>query len=209
MRNELTRVLLIRHGDAENPKDIFYVRAPGFHLSKMGVDQVNSLVQILNRKNFKIKVIYSSPLERAQETAQILRDKLGKVKIEIRDQLLEVRNPGLQGRRKVVILKTRFNAYAKSLIDEGAETPEEIILRTRGFIDSVLEQHKGEDIALVFHADPIRLLLWSFQNHKKGEVITTLKIKDKDYPGRAEAIVLSFDKRLKFLSFEHVRGDFA
>jgi len=210
MEKVLTRVLLIRHGEVENPEGILIQRLPGFHLSKVGIEQVNSLASILKQAKFNIGLVYSSPLERALETAEIISKKLGGVKVEVREELNEVNNPALQGKSKLarlfLLVMNGFNSYSKHFIDLGGEKPEEVILRTRGLLTEVLEKHKEEvDIAFVFHADPIRLLLWSFQNHRREETITSRKLKDHDYLRKAEAIVLNFDKQSRFCGFEHIK----
>jgi len=63
-------VHLVRHGKVENPGNVIYGRLPGFHLSELGRKQAASAAGRLAA--VEIGAIWSSPLERAQETAAII-----------------------------------------------------------------------------------------------------------------------------------------
>src|SRR6266542_5939766 len=62
-------LLLIRHGENEYVKTGKMAgRLPGIHLNERGQKQAQALGEAL--KDVPIKAIYSSPLERAMETAE-------------------------------------------------------------------------------------------------------------------------------------------
>ena len=62
-------LLLIRHGENEFVKSSKMAgRIPGIHLNEKGRKQAEALGEAL--QDFPITSIYSSPLERAMETAQ-------------------------------------------------------------------------------------------------------------------------------------------
>jgi broad specificity phosphatase PhoE len=58
---------LVRHGEVENPKGVIYGRLPGYNLSERGKKQAEATGRHLSRT--PMGAIWSSPLERAQETA--------------------------------------------------------------------------------------------------------------------------------------------
>lgn len=58
---------LVRHGEVENPKGVIYGRLPGYNLSERGQEQAEATGRHLS--DSPIGAIWSSPLERAQETA--------------------------------------------------------------------------------------------------------------------------------------------
>ena len=62
-------ILLARHGHVENPQGVLYGNLPGFHLSATGRSQAAALG--LRLRGFAMAGVYSSPLERAVETAAI------------------------------------------------------------------------------------------------------------------------------------------
>jgi broad specificity phosphatase PhoE len=61
---------LVRHGQVENPKGVIYGRLPGFHLSEIGRRQAEAAAERL--ADADVGALWSSPLERAQETAQAI-----------------------------------------------------------------------------------------------------------------------------------------
>ncbi len=80
-------ILLIRHGENDFVKTGRMAgRTPGVHLNERGQQQAQELAEALMKA--PIKAIYSSPMERAIETAEPLAAKLGQ-EIIIRPSLIE------------------------------------------------------------------------------------------------------------------------
>src|SRR5437763_978323 len=80
-------ILLIRHGENDYVKTGRMAgRLPGVHLNERGQQQTQELAEALAKA--PIKAIYSSPIERAMETAAPLAEKLG-LEINVRSGLLE------------------------------------------------------------------------------------------------------------------------
>ena len=77
-KNNIKKVYLIRHAEVENPKKIVYGRKPGFNLSLNGANQAKILSNDLYNKFNKSDKVYiiSSPLERTQQTGNIIHKKL-------------------------------------------------------------------------------------------------------------------------------------
>jgi broad specificity phosphatase PhoE len=63
-----TTVHVLRHGEVHNPAKILYGRLPDFHLSELGRQMAKAAAQTLADRD--ITHLVSSPLERAQETAE-------------------------------------------------------------------------------------------------------------------------------------------
>ena len=63
-----TTVHVLRHGEVYNPAKILYDRLPDFHLSELGRQMAKAAAQTLADRD--ITHLVSSPLERAQETAE-------------------------------------------------------------------------------------------------------------------------------------------
>jgi broad specificity phosphatase PhoE len=66
--SERTVVHLLRHGEVHNPGKILYGRLPDFHLSELGRQMAKAGAEALVDRD--ITYLVSSPLERAQETAE-------------------------------------------------------------------------------------------------------------------------------------------
>ncbi len=104
---------------------------PGFHLSEEVKQDSEALASHIRKAHFDVSAVYSSQLERARETAEIIAKGLGVSKIEIAEGLNEVRNPGIEGKKRYALLKYGLNGYSPRLISLGGEKPEAIIERTR------------------------------------------------------------------------------
>ena len=88
-------VHLLRHGEVHNPDGILYGRLPGFRLSDLGAAQAEMAAQFLATRD--IGYLVSSPLERAQQTAQPLADLTG-LDVATDERLIEAANE-LEGRQ--------------------------------------------------------------------------------------------------------------
>ena len=91
-----TTIYLVRHGEVHNPEQIIYGRLPGFGLSTKGREQVEAAATALEKLK-PFDVLYSSPLQRAQESAALLTARLQMPILE--DELLaETEIGGYQGK---------------------------------------------------------------------------------------------------------------
>ena len=76
---ELTRLLLIRHGEVENTTDgqFRYNGHKDVDLSENGIRQIEILGDFLKRNGFSVSNIYSSDLKRSRKSAEILSRYIG------------------------------------------------------------------------------------------------------------------------------------
>jgi broad specificity phosphatase PhoE len=70
---DTTVVHLLRHGEVENPKGVIYGRIPGFGLSEDGRMMAKAAADYLAERD--VVAIFTSPLERARETAEPLSER--------------------------------------------------------------------------------------------------------------------------------------
>ena len=70
---DTTVVHLLRHGEVENPKGVIYGRIPGFGLSEDGRMMAKAAADYLAERD--VVGIFTSPLERARETAEPLAER--------------------------------------------------------------------------------------------------------------------------------------
>jgi broad specificity phosphatase PhoE len=87
--DEKTVVHLLRHGEVENPDGILYGRLPGYHLSEDGVLMAKAVAKWLTRRD--VTALFSSPMERAQETAAPIAAAFG-LAVTTDDRLIEAAN---------------------------------------------------------------------------------------------------------------------
>ncbi len=149
-----TTIYLIRHGEIINPENTIYSRLPGFHLSERGEKQIENTAEFLLNKN--IDEIYASPLERAKESAEIIRKKLAISTIRISEEIIESRT-SYQGRRfdELDALQSEIFLKPKSPTDE---TIEQLAQRMLRFIKYIFHTYPEKHIAAVSHGDPIMAL---------------------------------------------------
>jgi broad specificity phosphatase PhoE len=81
-----TVVHLVRHGEVANPGGVLYGRIPGFGLSENGKLMAKAAADYLGGRD--ITVLRSSPLERAQQTAEPIAAQLG-LQVEVDERLVE------------------------------------------------------------------------------------------------------------------------
>jgi probable phosphomutase (TIGR03848 family) len=153
-------LLLIRHGENEYvKKGRLAGRLPDVHLNDTGRSQAQSLADRLAKA--PIKAIYSSPLERALETAEPLAKALNLESIS-RPGFLETDYGEWQGQtlkslRRLKLWRTVQNAPSLARFP-GGESFAECQRRVCQEIEWICTQHDAKDlVACVFHADPIKL----------------------------------------------------
>lgn len=153
-------VLLVRHGENDYVKKKRLAgRQAGVHLNKKGQQQAQAVAERL--KEGPIKAVYTSPMERARETAQPIAEALGLEPV-VREGLLETDIGEWTGEtiKKVSRMKLwKVVQGAPSLLrfpggESFAETQHRIIKE----LEWVSKQHEPEDtVVCVSHADPIKL----------------------------------------------------
>ncbi|HWF58205.1 MAG TPA: histidine phosphatase family protein [Candidatus Dormibacteraeota bacterium] len=84
-----TRVYLARHCDVRNPDRVLYGHLPNFPLSEKGVRQAHALGSTLAATS--ARQIFTSPLERARQTAEIIAGHIPGSAITVTDDLIEAR----------------------------------------------------------------------------------------------------------------------
>ena len=158
-------LLLIRHGENEYVKTGKLAgRLPGVHLNDRGRRQAAALAESL--KDVPLKAIYSSPLERAVETAEpIVAGR--KLEIQLRPDLMDNDIGSWQGRSLKQLSRTKKWKIVQRAPSRFTFPDGESFLQTQARIASCLDEiaasHKPKDIvAVVFHADPIKLAVSHF-----------------------------------------------
>lgn len=156
-------IIFLRHGQAKNNTEkILAGRTPGIPLTENGIKQAEAAGEFLEHLN--ISAIYSSPIERARNTAEIVsKHTLAKTSIDERLVELEMGNftgmpyDDLFSKHGNVFLK--FYQGDKTIAREGVETFLEVKQRVIGIVDHVIENHPDENVVLVTHMDPIKAMI--------------------------------------------------
>ena len=164
---EPQELLLVRHGQSTaNAKGIWQGQME-FPLSEEGRRQASLAARALSHEPFE--GLYSSPLSRAFETAEIIREKTGFAGDVVPVSGLSERHGGLleghtwseQEQRNPELAK-KFLAIPEeerwALV--GAETDEEVMARFEAAISSIRARHPdGSRIVIVSHGGVMRAFL--------------------------------------------------
>lgn len=150
-----TVIFFIRHGEVENPQKIIYGRLPGFGLSNNGKQQVKNTLSKL--KKFPVKIIYTSPLLRAKQSARIIGNYYNLVPV-VSNSLIEIKNI-FQG-TLIIDYKAKIQPFqfSQKYVKKGQESIVSIAKRIHKFLNLIKNKHQGEYIVAVSHGDPIAIL---------------------------------------------------
>jgi len=156
--------LLIRHGQNDMVGEKLAGRLPGVHLNDDGWAQARRLAA--ETAHLKLKAVYSSPLERARETAEPIARVHG-LAVEIAPELIEIDFGDWQGKRLKRLKKGRLWKTVQSQPGDfrfpNGESFLEAQTRAAKSLTTLSEQYKKNDlIACVAHSDVIRLIVAYF-----------------------------------------------
>ena len=159
------QVIFLRHGQAKNNTErILAGRTEGIPLTERGVQQAEHTAQLLEHMN--ISAIYSSPIQRAKHTAEIVGNH-NSIDVQIDDRLIELDMGKFTGMPYDEIFNSHGNVFMKfyngelEIAHNGVETFSEVKKRVNGIVEHVLEKHPNENVVLVTHMDPIKAMLSS------------------------------------------------
>jgi probable phosphoglycerate mutase len=156
----MTVLLLIRHAHTDTAGKRLTGWERGVHLNDRGRREAAALAERL--EGIPVRAIYSSPLERCRETAAPLSRALG-IAVGARRALLEVDYGDWTGRTIAGLRRTRLwrvVLHAPSRIRfPGGESILEVQARAVSEIERIALAHPKHVVAVVTHADVVRLLL--------------------------------------------------
>ncbi len=149
--------LLIRHGHNDSVGRRIVGRSAGIPLDQRGKEEAETLA--LRLAAVPIDAIFSSPLERCQETAEPLAHRL-RVEIQTRDALNEIAFGEWTGLSFAELEKfprwRQFNTFRSGTRIPGGELMAEAQARMVGEIEELRRQSPEGIMALFSHGDPIK-----------------------------------------------------
>ena len=154
----MTLLLLIRHGTNDWVHGRLAGWTPGVHLNDEGRHQAAALAARL--AFLPLDAIYTSPLERTVETAQAIAGPRG-LPLRLVEGLGEVKYGEWQGAELKELYKHELwpgvQFYPSGTRFPGGETLGEAQMRMVATLDRLRAQHPKGTIAVVSHADIIKL----------------------------------------------------
>ena len=133
-------------------------RLPDIHLNEEGQSQAEKLGAAI--AVLKIRAIYSSPLERAIETAQTIAQR-SDLKVETDDAFGELQFGDWTGKTFQELESEErwrnFNSFRSGTRIPNGELMLEAQTRIITGLESLREKHSGETVAVVSHSDLIKV----------------------------------------------------
>ena len=156
-------IIFLRHGQAENnTKRILAGRTDGISLTRNGIEQAERIAKYL--KPLDISAIYSSPIERAKHTAEIVAEN-NSMDYELDDRLIEID----MGKFTLMNYDDMFAKYGNIFLkfyendpviaEHEVETFPHVRKRVHDIVDYVIKKHGNQNVVLVTHMDPIKSIL--------------------------------------------------
>ena len=176
-------VIMVRHGQAQNNvKRMLAGRMDGVPLTPEGVRQAGHAARMLASAG--VTAIYSSPIERAAETARMISEECG-VPVIVDERLTEIDMGKFTGMTFEEVVSGHDDIFAKfyggdvEIAHKGVETFEQVRRRVTGIVSEVASggaagseggadsDDDGDDndnndngnAVLVTHMDPIKAML--------------------------------------------------
>src|SRR5690625_4106201 len=153
--------LLVRHRETSVAGRLLTGRKPDVHLNAQGWQQAEQLVERL--RGIPIQALCTSPLERAQETAQPLALKR-RLSVRVVPEINELDYGDWQGCSLEELAPdpywVKYNRYRSLYRIPGGESLAKVQLRMGQGIERLRAEYQGEGaIILISHGDPIKALL--------------------------------------------------
>ena len=156
-------IIFLRHGQAENnTKRILAGRTEGVPLTKIGIEQAEQIGKYL--KPIDISAIYSSPIERANNTAKIVAES-NSIDYKLDERLTELDMGKFTRMPYDEIFAKHGNVFLKfysndPIISEyNVETFPHVQKRVMDMLDYIIKKHDQQNVILVTHMDPIKSVI--------------------------------------------------
>jgi probable phosphoglycerate mutase len=159
-----TRLYLVRHGATQLSAENRFSGAVGVDLSGEGRWQAERLADRLDGEG--ICAVYSSPLSRAVQTAEILARPLA-LEPARRDGLREISHGRWEGLSRAEVEERFAGEYAAWEADPftfapaGGESGVAVLARALPVVREIVVRHAGKRVLVVSHKATLRLLLAS------------------------------------------------
>jgi len=137
-------------------------RSKGIPLTELGLQQAEKIANFL--EPLKISAVYSSPIERAVDTAKIISDKLN-LQYKIDHRLTEIEMGSFSGMLYEEMFARHGNIFLKFYQDNpmieknGVEPFSSVKKRVLDMVNYCSKKHNNENVLLVTHMDPIKAML--------------------------------------------------
>ncbi|MBN1149392.1 MAG: histidine phosphatase family protein [Anaerolineales bacterium] len=163
---KFTRLFLIRHGETDWNVEGRYQGQADPPLNQRGHYQACELGEQLIAVD--LDVLYTSPLLRSAQTAEIIAEKLA-IPVYQDARLMEIHQGDWQTRLRSEIVQIYPNLFKRwetepwNVTPPSGESLEQVQQRVYSAIDDILQNHTEQRIGIVTHRIPIALIKMRYQ----------------------------------------------
>lgn len=166
----MVTVYLTRHGQTEWNLEKRLQGRGNSPLTEFGINRAKELSNRM--KDIKIDRIYSSPIERALKTAEIIKGSKA-CELLLEDGLMEMSFGDFEGNIMEEVMKAN-PGWDMHLIMEGntemrapnGETLEEVRCRVKECMDKIILDNEGKEILIVAHGITLKALMYYFKDEE-------------------------------------------
>ena len=159
-------IYLLRHGLSEGNLEGYFQGRLDPPLAELGRSQALAAGNWLLEQGTQVDVLYTSPLKRAYQTAEIVAGRLKPGKMQADENLMEYSGGELEGKRKEEINRLFPDYTIRSLSERGdfsaygGESYDSMQQRLTAFTEMVAGNHAdGQNILVVTHGGTLYQLL--------------------------------------------------
>lgn len=209
MKNNATRLIIVRHAQSESNQAKFYAAATNVNLTDFGREQAEKTAEFL--RDYPIDRAYSSPMVRVIQTAKPIIRGRG-LDLELVPDLREIDGgmwEGLPYSEIETCYHHERNLWYNDFINcicPGGDSVCELYNRVRPAFDKIIAENRGKTVLVASHATPIRLMLTYFagkpikeSNHTPWPENASVTIVDCLEDGTHRLILTAHDGHLKEL----------
>jgi broad specificity phosphatase PhoE len=151
-----TVIHFVRHGEVYNPQAVYYGRLPAFPLSKLGRQQAQAAADFLCQ--YRLAAVFSSPLDRAIETSEIISQPHNGLTWQVSELLNEAYTP-FDGQPMSMVAARDWDVYTGN--KQPYEQPSDVLRRAQQFVAEIRQQYMGQYVVATTHGDVIAfMMLW-------------------------------------------------
>ena len=156
----MTTIFLVRHGVTPHTGHKLSGWMPGIHLSDEGRAEAEAAAEQLASVDFK--AIYSSPIDRCRETAEIVAAP-HKLRVVQDDALGEVEYGNWTNRSLKSLMRTKLwttvQRWPSAMRFPDGESLRDVQVRAVDYLEEIRAEHPKHKVCCVSHGDVIKLLL--------------------------------------------------
>jgi broad specificity phosphatase PhoE len=175
----MTMLVLIRHGETDWNVEGRYQGQADPPLNKRGLSQAAELAKRLS--SVRLDRIYSSPLLRASQTAEILAEHQ-RVTLHMEPRFMEIHQGDWQTRLRSEIeelypeLFKSWETTPWEVCPPEGETLPQVQERVHAAVDEIVSCHPDERVGIVSHRIPIALIKLRYQEGMDRDIVRRLQM---------------------------------